>query len=254
MIRVDGRVTTIGDVHGQFYSLNVMLKSAVLNFQDPNSKLLFLGDYVDRGFYGPEIVLLLFTLKIKFPSRIYLLRGNHETRSMTDAFNFRDQCINLYDDEFYDRVMEAFDLLPVSAVLNGKYLCMHGGISKQLTSLDDINEIERKQEPDQGLLEDLLWADPAKYNRKDTDYDFNGSRECSVVFGKKPVNDLLQKHALKAIVRAHQVKHQGYKFYLWNGDKEFPPVITVFSAPNYCGHDNEAAVMLTNDEDLFEMK
>ena len=129
-----------------------------------NSRVLFLGDYVDRGNYGPQIVLLLFALKQRYPQDIIMLRGNHETREMTEMFNFREQCIMLYDEEFYDKVMESFDLLPISAVVNGQYLCMHGGISEVLTSLEGINNIDRKMEPpDQDcLLVDLLWADPAR--------------------------------------------------------------------------------------------
>ena len=91
--------------------------------------MLFLGDYVDRGAYGPEIVLLLFALKQRFPDQIYMLRGNHETREMTTSFNFRKQCINMYDEEFYYEVMNTFDMLPIAALVNGLYLCMHGGIS-----------------------------------------------------------------------------------------------------------------------------
>ena len=146
-----------------------------------------------------------------------------------------------------------FDLLPVAAVVNGQYLCMHGGISDELKSLNGINSIDRKREPPEHecLLSDLLWADPQSNRTTDIDYEYNDKRKISVVFGKRPVNSLLQKEGLKAIVRAHECKQRGYKFHQWNGAEEFPPVITIFSAPNYCGtHDNQAAVLISKGEDV----
>ena len=127
---------------------------------------------------------------------------------MTEQFNFREQCVDLYDCEFYDEVMEAFDQLPVSAVVNGLYLCMHGGISQFVTSVDAINQIDRKMEPPEEdcLLSDLLWADPASNREVDTDYVFNDKRAISVAFGKRPANALLPKEGLKSIIRAHEVK------------------------------------------------
>ena len=78
LLIISGKITIIGDVHGQFYDLHGILKM-IHKPEEPNSKLLFLGDYVDRGCYGPEIILLLLTLKHKYPDNIYLLRGNHES-------------------------------------------------------------------------------------------------------------------------------------------------------------------------------
>ena len=140
LLRLDGKVTIIGDVHGQFYDLYGILKKVFAPDKE-NEKLLFLGDYVDRGAYGVRIILLLFALKLKYPDRIILLRGNHESREMTEQFNFREQSMGLYDLEFYDLTMELFDQLPISAIVNGQYLCMHGGISQFLTSLGAINMI-----------------------------------------------------------------------------------------------------------------
>lgn len=137
MLRIEGKVTIVGDVHGQFYDLHGML-AKLHKPENSNDIILLLGDYVDRGCYGTEIVLLLMALKLCYPDNIYMLRGNHESREMTEQFNFREQCITMYDVDFYDKVMDSFDLLPIAAIVNGQYLCMHGGISEALTSIEDI--------------------------------------------------------------------------------------------------------------------
>ena len=78
--------------------------------------------------------------KLKYPSNVVLLRGNHETREMTETFNFRKQCLQYWDDiEVYEAIMEMFDLLPVACLVNGRHICMHGGMSQELTSLKRIN-------------------------------------------------------------------------------------------------------------------
>ena len=210
-----------------------------------------MGDYVDRGPYGPEVCLYLLALKIKFPNDIIMLRGNHESREMTQQFNFYDQMMAEYDVELYDMLMDAFDLLPIACLVCSQYLCMHGGISRHMTTLDSINKIDRRMEPpEDGLLCDMLWADPADSKKCGKDWVFNEKRCISVVFGRRPLNALLEKEGLKCIIRAHEVKQKGYKFHLWHGKDEFPPVITVFSAPNYSNSDNQASVLITDGENV----
>ena len=227
-----------------------MLRKLKGRSPDANMKVLFLGDYVDRGNYGPEVAAYLFALKLKSPNDIFLLRGNHESRDMAEAFNFRQQVLMLYDEQTYEEYMETFDCLPVASIVNGLYLTMHGGISHRLTSTSAINQIDRRMEPpDDTLLADLLWADPAKGRAAlNTDFTDNNERGISVYFGKAPLKKLLQKENLRAVVRAHQQKQSGYKFHTWDGPNEFPPCITVFSAPNYCASDNDAAVMISEGD------
>ena len=138
-------------------------------------KVLFLGDYVDRGTHGPEVMSLLLSLKICFPNQIFLLRGNHECRAITEIYGFREQMINQYDVETYDRVIELFNKLPLAAIVNDEYLTCHGGISSSLTSLEAINQLDRMIEPpEEGLLSDLLWADPVSTKEAETtEYTIN---------------------------------------------------------------------------------
>lgn len=151
-------IVIVGDIHGQFYDLVHMLDKA----GDPGQvNYLFLGDYVDRGIYSFEVVLLLFAMKLNFPSTMIMLRGNHECRNMTDHFTFREECLQKADLEVYDLLMEAFDNLPIACLADKKYLAMHGGISPELKKIENINKADRHKEPPlSGLVCDLLWADP----------------------------------------------------------------------------------------------
>lgn len=90
-----------------------------------------------------------------------MLRGNHECRQLTSYFNFRQECLNKYNQEAYDITMDMFDQLPLACLINKKFLCIHGGISYDLKTLDDIKKIDRFREiPKTGLFCDLMWADP----------------------------------------------------------------------------------------------
>ena len=107
---------------------------------DPSEfNYLFLGDYVDRGIFGLECMMLLAAIKINYPKKFILLRGNHESRNLTDSFNFREEVVNKFDVEVYDAFMELFDSLPIASVIEDKYFAIHGGISPELNLLDEIN-------------------------------------------------------------------------------------------------------------------
>jgi len=153
----------VGDIHGQYFDLCHMLDKAG---PPPKLNYLFLGDYVDRGIYGVEVLLLLMSIKINYPSNVILLRGNHESRNMTENFTFREEVITRYDLDMYNVFMELFDSMPLACIVDGKYFSMHGGISPQLVNLNQIEKINRFQEvPLEGIFCDLLWADPLPDDR-----------------------------------------------------------------------------------------
>ena len=166
---------------------------------------LFLGDYVDRGIYGIEVCMLLFCLKLRSSKQMVLLRGNHESRNMTEAFTFRDEVVSKYDLELYDLFMDVFDSLPLAAVVANKYLAMHGGISPDLTHVDEINDINRFAEvPLSGAFCDLLWSDPMDdAEAAKGQFTKNEARDCSHYFGKKPVQKLLKHSKLLSVFRGH---------------------------------------------------
>jgi len=125
----------------------------------PQTNYLFLGDFVDRGYYSVETFLLLLALKVRYPDRITLIRGNHESRQITQVYGFYDECLRKYGSIMVWRYCtEVFDYLSLSAVIDGKIFCVHGGLSPSINTLDQIRQIDRKMEvPHDGPMCDLLW-------------------------------------------------------------------------------------------------
>ncbi|KAF2205897.1 serine/threonine-protein phosphatase PP-Z [Delitschia confertaspora ATCC 74209] len=237
-------VKIVGDVHGQYTDLIRMFEMCGF---PPNSNYLFLGDYVDRGKQSLETILLLLCYKLKFPENFFLLRGNHECANVTRVYGFYDECKRRCNIKVWKAFVDTFNTLPIAAIVAGKIFCVHGGLSPSLSHMDDIRQIARPTDvPDYGLLNDLLWSDPADM---ENDWESN-ERGVSYCFGKKVIMEFLQRHDFDLVCRAHMVVEDGYEFF---NDRI---LVTVFSAPNYCGEfDNWGAVMSVSAELLcsFEL-
>ncbi len=238
LVELEAPLHVCGDIHGQYYDLLRIFD----NCGYPGDySYLFLGDYVDRGKQSLETVCLLMCYKIKFPNKVTLLRGNHESSVTNRIYGFYDECKRRYNIRLWRSFTELFNYLPVAALIDEKILCMHGGLSPELKNMQSIENIPRPTEiPDNGLLCDLLWADPDK---DATDFDEN-DRGVSVIFGEKVVEDFNKKNDLDLIIRAHQVVDDGYEFFAKR------QLITIFSAPNYCGEFDNSAGILIIDEAL----
>jgi serine/threonine-protein phosphatase PP1 catalytic subunit len=127
----------------------------------PDTNYLFLGDYVDRGKQSIETIILLLSYKIKYPENFFLLRGNHESAVINKLYGFYEECKKRYTPKLWKLFTEAFNVMPVAAIIDEKIFCMHGGLSPELNNMDQIRKISRPCEiPDTGLLCDLLWSDP----------------------------------------------------------------------------------------------
>ncbi|KAF7727153.1 serine/threonine protein phosphatase Pzh1 [Apophysomyces ossiformis] len=244
LLELNVPVKIMGDIHGQYHDL---IRLFEMGGFPPDSNYLLLGDYVDRGKQSLETILLLFCYKIKYPENFFLLRGNHECANVTRVYGFYDECKRRTNVKIWKTFINAFNTLPIAAMVAGKIFCVHGGLSPSLSSMDDIRNIMRPTDvPEYGLLNDLLWADPS-----DTAYEWEDSeRGVSYCFGKKIVNEFLAKFDLDLVCRAHMVVEDGYEFF---NDRT---LVTVFSAPNYCGEfDNFGAIMSINEELLcsFEL-
>lgn len=236
LIELEAPLRVCGDIHGQYYDL---LRIFEYCGYPGEYNYLFLGDYVDRGKQSLETICLLLAYKIKFPTKVYLLRGNHESSVTNRIYGFYDECKRRYNVRIWKLFTDLFNYLPVAALIDDKILCMHGGLSPELRNYNIINDISRPTEiPDSGLLCDLLWSDPDKEVLEFDDND----RGVSVIFGEKIVQEFNRKNDLDLIIRAHQVVDDGYEFFAQRN------LITIFSAPNYCGEfDNSAGIMIIDE-------
>ncbi|KAK3939687.1 hypothetical protein QBC46DRAFT_262654 [Diplogelasinospora grovesii] len=244
LLELDAPVKIVGDVHGQYTDLIRMFEMCGF---PPTANFLFLGDYVDRGKQSLETILLLLCYKLKYPENFFLLRGNHECANVTRVYGFYDECKRRCNVKIWKTFIDTFNTLPIAAIVAGKIFCVHGGLSPALSHMDDIRNIARPTDvPDYGLLNDLLWSDPADMEQ---DWEAN-ERGVSYCFGKKVITDFLATHDFDLVCRAHMVVEDGYEFF---NDRV---LVTVFSAPNYCGEfDNWGAVMSVSSELLcsFEL-
>ncbi|GAB2263285.1 hypothetical protein Droror1_Dr00004282 [Drosera rotundifolia] len=199
LLELGAPIKICGDIHGQYGDLLRLFECGGF---PPEAKYLFLGDYVDRGKQSLETICLLLAYKIKYPESFFLLRGNHECASINRIYGFYDECKRRFNVRLWKTFIECFNCLPVAAVIDDKILCMHGGLSPVLTSVDQIRNIPRPTDvPDSGLLCDLLWSDPSR--------DIKGwgvnDRGVSYIFGANKVAEFLMKNDMDLVCRAHQV-------------------------------------------------
>lgn len=229
-------ITVCGDVHGQYYDLMELFK---IGGMPPDTNYLFMGDFVDRGFHSVETFSLMLCLRIRYPGKVTLLRGNHESRQITQVYGFYDECLRKYGtSEVWKMFTDLFDYLPLAAIINDMFFCCHGGLSPTISTIDQIQQINRRVEvPHEGSMCDLLWSDP------DERQGFGTSpRGAGFTFGKDVTVQFNRTNGLSMVCRAHQLAMNGYNY---NHDKE---CLTIFSAPNYCYRCGNIATLMEMDE------
>ncbi|CAI0646584.1 putative serine/threonine-protein phosphatase [Colletotrichum fructicola] len=317
VVTVTAPVTICGDIHGQFHDLMELFR---VGGDVPDTNYLFMGDFVDRGFYSLESFLLLLCLKVRYPDRMTLIRGNHESRQITTVYGFYDECLRKYGSaNVWRYCCDVFDYLALGAIVlgashtfnstpgqepvgddieiqvcdqsgstmsrfprqrrpqrqptpsspngapsssggdktgppgsgasgsssgslgnpAGAILCVHGGLSPLIDSVDKIRLLDRKQEvPHEGAMCDLLWSDP-----DDIDGWGLSPRGAGFLFGADIVRDFNHKNDLSLIARAHQLVMEGFK------EMFDASIVTVWSAPNYCYRCGNVAAILELAED-----
>ena len=194
------------------------------------------GDYVDRGYYSVETVTLLVALKIRYPQRITILRGNHESRQITQVYGFYDECLRKYGNaNVWKYFTDLFDFLPLTALIENQIFCLHGGLSPSIDTLDNIRALDRIQEvPHEGPMCDLLWSDP------DDRCGWGISpRGAGYTFGQDISEAFNHNNGLTLIARAHQLVMEGYN---WSQDRH---VVTIFSGAYMLVGSRPGRVVLT---------
>ncbi|KTG40074.1 hypothetical protein cypCar_00044389, partial [Cyprinus carpio] len=218
MLDIEAPVTVCGDIHGQFFDL---MKLFEVGGSPATTRYLFLGDYVDRGYFSIECVLYLWSLKSLYPKTLFLLRGNHECRHLTEYFTFKQE-------------------------------------SRRLTlSLSDSQLDRFKEPPAFGPMCDLLWSDPLEDfgNEKNQDYfSHNSVRGCSYFYSYPAVCEFLQTNNLLSVIRAHEAQDAGYRMYRKSQTTGFPSLITIFSAPNYLDVYNNKAAVLKYENNVMNIR
>jgi len=249
-----------GDIHGQLLDLLEFFNA----FSWPDKRrgdifsmnYVFLGDFVDRGMYSCDVVSLLFSLKILYPSKVFLIRGNHEDRMMNSNFGFHADCHKKFGqdgEDTWQRINDVFEFLPISALVEKAILCIHGGIGDSIASLDDLRgipkpitvvaEITAATTRQDRIVLDALWSDPTDNDQVlGVHSSPRGTNTCR--FGPDCVHEFNRRNGLKLIIRAHECVQHGYQYFAGG------QLLTVFSATNYCNQYNNdgAMVVLVKDE------
>ena len=235
VLELSSPITICGDIHGQLYDLFELFDKATDGKGIESQKFLFMGDYVDRGFFSIETFGYLACLKLKHPTQFFLLRGNHECRSVNQTYGFYHESMLSYGHSaIWSLCNEVFDLLPMAALIDGRVFSVHGGLSPKITLIESIALLKRQGDlPTTGPLCDICWSDPG-----DTDSWYENQRGAGWLFGAPQVNEFCHNNGLDFITRSHQLAMDGYK---WFFDKK---LITIWSAPNYMYRSgNKASVM-----------
>ncbi|KAF8428683.1 Metallo-dependent phosphatase-like protein [Tirmania nivea] len=232
-------LTICGDTHGQYFDLLEIFRRN--GFPSEKHSYLFNGDFVDRGSWSTEIALLLFAYKILYPKSFFVNRGNHETDDMNRVYGFEGECKAKYNERTFKLFSEAFSALPLAHLVGKQYLVLHGGLfSDDKISLDDIRNLDRhkqKQPGQSGLMMEMLWTDPQKEQGRSP-----SKRGVGMMFGPDVTERFCNENNLKAIIRSHEVRMDGYEVE-HNGR-----CITVFSAPNYVDTSKNQGAFINVDE------
>ncbi|XP_010522672.1 PREDICTED: serine/threonine-protein phosphatase BSL1 isoform X1 [Tarenaya hassleriana] len=246
VLQLRAPIKVFGDLHGQFGDLMRLFDE--YGFPSTAGDItyidyLFLGDYVDRGQHSLETITLLLALKIEYPESVHLIRGNHEAADINALFGFRLECMERMGENdgiwAWTRFNQLFNHLPLAALIEKKIICMHGGIGRSISSVEQIEKIERPITMDAGsiVLMDLLWSDPTE-NDSIEGLRPNARGPGLVTFGPDRVTDFCKKNKLQLIIRAHECVMDGFERFAQG------QLITLFSATNYCGTANNAGAIL----------
>ncbi|KAI6653511.1 Protein phsophatase-2a [Oopsacas minuta] len=238
VLELQSPLTICGNLEGNFPALQEIFK---LVGRIPDTNFLFLGDLVDRGYYSIETILLLFAYKVRYPIRLNLIRGKHESRAITQVYGFYDECLNKYrSTDVWRYCTDVFDYFPLSATINNQTFCVHGGLSRLIYTLDQLRLIIRDVEvPCEGAMCDLIWSDP-----QELDGWGISPRGAGCLYGGNIVKNFNHINGLDMICRSNQLELQGYRWYFKG------KLLSIWSTPNHCYRMGNPAAILSLDTDM----
>jgi diadenosine tetraphosphatase ApaH/serine/threonine PP2A family protein phosphatase len=237
LLRLNAGLKIVGDIHG---NADDLLRIFERCGYPPDTRYLFLGDYVDRGQYSIEVLTLLFSLKCKYPDHLYMLRGNHETSSIASTYGFLNECCQKFSRLLFLEFSEVFQNLPIAAVIDDVIFCVHGGVSPLLGDLESFEKLPKPRSLLTGVFIDVLWSDPSL-----AVIDFVPSpRGLGYLFGEECLNSFLDQNNLHLMIRSHESCPNGIHWALGRAGR----CITIFSSPDYCGGGNRGAVIRISEE------
>lgn len=237
LLRVESEIVVVGDLHG---NIDDLLRIFERMRYPPATRYIFLGDYVDRGLFGTEVLLLLFALKLKFPEHVYLLRGNHESESLSRYYGFYKELTSKYSENVYSEILKVFSALPLCAVLGDRVFCVHGGISPELDALEDLEqEPKPKDFSTPGIFTDMVWSDPSS---EISDFEMS-DRGCGYIYGPEALTQFLDDNDLDLLVRSHEMCSDGINWPYADDEEAVDRCLTVFSSSDYCGRHNTSAIL-----------
>lgn len=241
VLQVEGEFVIVGDLHG---SISSLLRIFDRLGYPPQRSYIFLGDYVDRGVFSCDVLFMLFSLKVLFPSHVYMIRGNHECESLTAYYGFKKECRKRFNTVVYYDAVDTFEFLPIACVVNDRTLCVHGGISP---SVNDIFQLQKpKTDPIDGDVADILWSDP---NCR-IDGFMSSKRGKGYNFGEAALRKFLKLTGFDRLIRSHESCFDG--FHQPFADQDL--CTTVFSACDYCNSHNSAAVILMDKKHNMKLE
>ncbi|XP_025091130.1 uncharacterized protein LOC112562232 isoform X2 [Pomacea canaliculata] len=266
LIKIRSPTYILGDIHGNYCDL-VSFEKALWRLGPvlTPANFLFLGDYVDRGDYGVEVVAYLVAQKMLAPHKFFLLRGNHELRSVQEMFHFKSECLEKFGEDIglqvWDAVNDCFDAMPLAATVDDRVFCVHGGIPSPENEgggyIEAINKIPvplPDPEAESPVAWEILWSDPISLDlmtpevmrdmREHHGFTFNTRRGTAHFFSCNALFSFLERNGLSHVIRAHEVQEVGFQV------QQQGKLLTVFSSSRYCGGSNEAACVLADNYKL----
>lgn len=246
----------IGDVHGQYYDYLHLL--SLTGHPSEKHCLLMNGDLVDRGSWSIEVILTAFAFKWLYPKRMYINRGNHETKDMNRTYGFEGEAKHKHGEQTYKLFAHVFTALPLATLINAtlppkplpastpaaalnskfihdtpilgpsgckRYFVVHGGLfSRDDVTLEDIKKEPRigRQPGQEGIMCELLWTDPQELPGRGP-----SKRGVGIAFGPDVTQRWCEANKISGVFRSHEVRQDGYAI------EHQGLCTTVFSAPNY---------------------